>query len=282
MDKKILSVCIIALAVLAAVFAGCTGTQTPAAPATQAPTAVPGTDSPTAAPTAAVVEKTVYIIGIDGEYPPYSYVDKDGNAQGFDVESAKWIAEDQGFEVKFQPTAWDGIIPALLAKKIDMVYSGMSITPERAAKVTFSDVYWIVNQGVAVKKGSFITIDDIKNGKAKIGTQRGCTAADWIQDNLVDTGILDSSKLVLYDNFPLAITDLENGRIDAAMYDTPVVIKSIERKDLELLGTIDTGEEYGIEIRNEDKELLEKMNAGLKHLKESPKWAELVAKYELE
>lgn len=280
MDKKILSVCIIALAVLAAVFAGCTGTQQSAA--TPAPTQAAGTDSPTAAPTAAVVEKTVYIIGIDGEYPPYSYVDKDGNAQGFDVESAKWIAEDQGFEVKFQPTAWDGIIPALLAKKIDMVYSGMSITPERAAKVTFSDVYWIVNQGVAVKKGSFITIDDIKNGKAKIGTQRGCTAADWIQDNLVDTGILDSSKLVLYDNFPLAITDLENGRIDAAMYDTPVVRKSIERKDLELLGTIDTGEEYGIAIRNEDKELLEKMNAGLKHLKESPKWAELVAKYELE
>ena len=151
MDKKILSVCIIALAVLAAVFAGCTGTQPSAA--TPAPTQATGTDSPTAAPTAAVVEKTVYIIGIDGEYPPYSYVDKDGNAQGFDVESAKWIAEDQGFEVKFQPTAWDGIIPALLAKKIDMVYSGMSITPERAAKVTFSDVYWIVNQGVAVKKG---------------------------------------------------------------------------------------------------------------------------------
>ena len=116
MDVKILSVAVLALAVLAAVFAGCTGTQTPAAPATQAPTAVPGTDSPTAAPTAAVVEKTVYIIGIDGEYPPYSYVDKDGNAQGFDVESAKWIAEDQGFEVKFQPTAWDGIIPALLAR----------------------------------------------------------------------------------------------------------------------------------------------------------------------
>jgi polar amino acid transport system substrate-binding protein len=280
MDKKILSVCIIALAVLAAVFAGCTGTQPSAA--TPTPTPAAGTDNPTAAPTAAVVEKTVYIIGIDGEYPPYSYVDKDGNAQGFDVESAKWIAEDQGFEVKFQPTAWDGIIPALLAKKIDMVYAGMSITPERAAKVTFSDVYWIVNQGVAVKKGSFITIDDIKSGKAKIGTQRGCTAADWIQENLVDTGILDSSKLVLYDNFPLALTDLENGRIDAAMYDTPVVRKSIEHKDLELLGTIDTGEEYGIAIRNEDKELLEKMNAGLKNLKNSTKWAELVQKYELE
>ncbi|MBQ3719354.1 MAG: amino acid ABC transporter substrate-binding protein [Methanomicrobium sp.] len=269
-------------------FAGCTGTQQSAATAT--PTPVTNTDNPTAAPTeaqteaptTAVVEKTVYIIGIDGEYPPYSYVDKDGNAQGFDVESAKWIAEDQGFDVKFQPTAWDGIIPALLAKKIDMVYSGMSINPERAAKVSFSDVYWVVNQGVAVKKGAFITIDDIKNGKAKIGTQRGCTAADWIQDNLIEPGILDSSKLVLYDNFPLALTDLENGRIDAAMYDTPVVRKSIEHKDLELLGTIETGEEYGIAIRKEDTELLEKMNAGLKHLKESPRWAELVQKYELE
>ena len=290
MDKKILSVCIIALAVLAAVFAGCTGTQQSAATAT--PTPVTNTDNPTAAPTeteaqteaptTAVVEKTVYIIGIDGEYPPYSYVDKDGNAQGFDVDCAKWIAEDQGFEVKFQPTAWDGIIPALLAKKIDMVYAGMSINPERAAKVAFSDVYWVTNLGVAVKKGSFITIDDVKSGKAKIGTQRGCTAAEWIQNELIDKGILDASKLVLYDNFPLALTDLENGRIDAAMYDTPVVRKSIEGKNLEFLGTIETGEEYGIAIRKEDTELLEKMNAGLKNLKASPAWAELVAKHELE
>lgn len=290
MDKKILSVCIIALAVLAAVFAGCTGTQQSAATAT--PTPVTNTDNPTAAPTeteaqteaptTAVVEKTVYIIGIDGEYPPYSYVDKDGNAQGFDVECAKWIAEDQGFEAKFQPTAWDGIIPALLAKKIDMVYSGMTITPERSAKVTFSDVYWVINQGVAVKNGSTITIDDVKTGKAKIGTQRGCTAAEWIQKELIDKGILDANKLVLYDNFPLALTDLENGRIDAAMYDAPVVKKSIEGKKVDLIGTIDTDEDYGIAFRNEDTELLEKMNAGLKNLKNSTKWAELVEKYELE
>lgn len=288
MDKKILSVCIIALAVLAAVFAGCTGTQQSAATAT--PTPVTNTDNPTAAPTeaqseaptTAVVEKTVYIIGIDGEYPPYSYVDKDGNAQGFDVECAKWIAEDQGFEVKFQPTAWDGIIPALLAKKIDMVYSGMTITPERSAKVTFSDVYWVINQGVAVKNGSTITIDDVKTGKAKIGTQRGCTAAEWIQKELIDKGILDANKLVLYDNFPLALTDLENGRIDAAMYDAPVVKKSIEGKKVDLIGTIDTDEDYGIAFRNEDTELLEKMNTGLRNLKNSTKWAELVEKYELE
>ncbi len=275
MDKKILSMLIVAIAVIAVVFAGCTGTQTPATPATP-------TDSGNAGDVKDVSEKTVYIIGIDGEYPPYSFVDKDGNAQGFDVESAKWIAEDQGFEVKFQPTAWDGIIPALLAKKIDMVYSGMTITPERAAKVTFSDVYWVTNQGVAVKKNSLLTIDQVLNGSVKIGTQRGCTAADWIQKNMVDTGILDSSKLVLYDNFPLALTDLENGRIDAAMYDTPVVKKSIEGKELEFLGIVEaTADNYGIAIRNEDTELLEKMNTGLKHLKESPKWAELIAKYEL-
>ena len=74
-------------------------------------------------------------------YPPYSYVDKDGNAQGFDVDSMKWIAEKKGIEVTFMPVEWSGIIPALQAGKIDMVYAGMSITPERQEAVNFSNPY---------------------------------------------------------------------------------------------------------------------------------------------
>ena len=79
-------------------------------------------------------DDNVLVVGIDGEYPPYSYIDETGKAVGFDVESIQWIAEQKGFEVEIAPTAWDGIIPALLAGKIDMVYSGMSITPDRLEK----------------------------------------------------------------------------------------------------------------------------------------------------
>jgi len=266
MDKKILAAFILIVAVVTVAFAGCTGT--PASSEEMEEVII-------------VEEKTVYIVGIDGEYPPYSFIDKDGNAQGFDVDSAKWIAENQGFEVEFIPMAWDGIIPALLAGKIDMVYSGMTITPERLDKVNFSETYWVANQGVAVRNGSTVTMDDLMAGKVVIGTQRGCTAADWITENLIDKGLMPKDNLKLYENFPLAIADLENERVDAAMYDTPVVIESIQGKDVVKLGTIETNEDYGIAIRKDDVELLNTMNEGLGNLMASPYWQELIVKYKL-
>ena len=93
----------------------------------------------------AFAEKT-YINGIDANYPPFAYVDKSGKPAGFDVESMDWIAKKKGFKVTHQPMDWDGIIPNLLAKKIDMVCSGMSITEERRQKVNFSNPYWNVKQ----------------------------------------------------------------------------------------------------------------------------------------
>ena len=71
------------------------------------------------------------INGIDANYPPFAYVDETGKPAGFDVDSMNWIAKKMGFTVEHKPMDWDGIIPALLAKKIDMVCSGMSISPER-------------------------------------------------------------------------------------------------------------------------------------------------------
>ncbi|WOF16840.1 amino acid ABC transporter substrate-binding protein [Methanoplanus sp. FWC-SCC4] len=267
MDSKILAAVLLVMAVMAVAFAGCTGTDQPAVKDN-------GTD--------VKEEKVTYIVGIDGEYPPYSFIDKDGNAQGFDVESVKWIANEMGFNVKIQPMAWDGIIPALEAGKIDMVYSGMTITPERLDKVNFSKPYWVVNQAVAVKNGSSVTMDDVTEGKVVFGVQRGCTAHDWISRNLVETGKLPEDNLKLYENFPLAVTELENGRVDAVMYDTPVLIDSIKGKDVVKLGTIDTDEEYGIAIRKTDTELLNTMNEGLDKLMADPYWNELIAEYKLE
>ena len=80
---------------------------------------------------AAAAEK-VYINGIDANFPPFAFVDKSGNPDGFDVKALDWIAKDQGFQVKHQPMDWDGIVPSLKAKKIDIVASGMAI--ERAAQ----------------------------------------------------------------------------------------------------------------------------------------------------
>ncbi|RXE56086.1 ABC transporter substrate-binding protein [Methanoculleus taiwanensis] len=261
MERKVLGALCACILMLVVGIAGCTGTETPTTTDTGA--------------------KQTYIIGIDAEYPPYSYLDKDGNAIGFDVDSAKWIAEQQGFEVKFQPTAWDGIIPALQAGKIDMVYSGMTITDERKEKVNFSIPYWQVNQTVAIHNDTAVTMDNFYAGTLIVGAQRGTTGQIWVEENLIDSGKMPSENLKLYDSFPLVAADLQNKRIDAAIYDKPPMLDAIADKPAHIIGEIDTGEVYGIAIRKTDTELLETMNEGLTKLMADPYWEELKTTWDM-
>ena len=85
-----------------------------------------------------------YVNGIDANYPPFAFIGEDGKPTGFDVDAMNWIAKKMGFEVQHMPINWDGIIPALQAKKIDMICSGMSMSPERKQAVNFSEPYYSI------------------------------------------------------------------------------------------------------------------------------------------
>lgn len=261
METKTSVILLVFLVAGVLIAAGCTGTQTPT----------------TVTPTAPAMK--TYLVGIDVPYPPFSFLDDKGNPTGFDVDSIKWIAEKEGFKVEFLQVAWDGIIPALEAKKIDMIYSGMTITDVRKQKVNFSIPYWLVNQDVVAREGSNLTLNDVLAGKATLGTQRGCTAAIWIEENLIKKGLMPETNLKNYDNTPLAVNDLEAGRIDAVMYDDLSLKDMIKGKAVKKIGFIETKEEFGIAVRKEDTELLAKLNDGLIKLKADPYWASLIQKY---
>ncbi|RPJ54246.1 MAG: basic amino acid ABC transporter substrate-binding protein [Methanobacteriota archaeon] len=261
MNHRLSLVVLVGLVAVAASLAGCTDT--------------------TSAPQANTSQAKTYLVGIDVPYPPFSLIDDKGTPTGFDVESMQWIANDQGFKVEFQQVAWDSIIPTLEAGKIDIIYSGMTITDERKEKVNFSAPYWVVNQDVVARNASNITLEDVLAGKAVIGTQRGCTAAMWIEENLVNTSKMPAGNLKTYDNTPLAVNDLEAGRIDAVMYDDLVLKDIIEGKAIKRIGFVETKEEFGIAVRKADAELLAKINTGLARLKADPAWTALIAKYEM-
>jgi polar amino acid transport system substrate-binding protein len=157
----------------------------------------------------------------------------------------------------------------------------MTITPERAEQVNFSTPYWVVNQDVVTRNGTATTLNDVLAGKAIIGTQSGCTAATWIEKNLVETGKMPKENLKLYDNTPLAVNDLEAGRIDAVMYDDHVLKEIIKGKNLQVVGNVETKEEFGIAVRKSDPELLATLNDGLAQLKNDPYWQELIVKYKM-
>ena len=227
------------------------------------------------------VQRPRYTVGIDGSYPPYSYMGTDGRYTGFDVESIRWIAERQGFDVVIVAVPWEGIIPALQARQIDMIYSGMTITPERATQVAFSKPYMRIPQSIAVRADSSTTLEDILLGRVVIGVQRGTTGELWAQNELIAKGRMPTANLRTFDTFPLAIAALLNGQVGATIYDKPPTVDLISGKNARILVDIDTNERYGIAVRKEDTQLLETLNRGLDLLMADPFWGQLKAKYRL-
>ncbi len=219
--------------------------------------------------------------GIDANFPPFAFVDKTGAPSGFDVEAMNWIAKDMGVEVSHQPIEWDGIITSLVTKKIDIIASGMSITPDRAKQVNFTNPYWVIKQVMVVKKGSPLTVENVLSGKKILGVQQGTSEAKWLKEQATAKGW--NFELRYYNSSPLAVEDVLNGRIDAAAMDDAPAKDAAAKKDVQVLGTfgMDT-EEFGYAVRKDDQALLDKVNASLKKLMASPDWAALIKKYELE
>jgi polar amino acid transport system substrate-binding protein len=219
-----------------------------------------------------------FINGIDANFPPFAYVDKSGNPGGFDIDAVNWIAKKMGFTVKHQPMDWDGIIPNLVAKKIDFIASGMSITPERRKMVNFTIPYWEIKQVFVSKKDAALTVDQVLKGKKRLGVQRGTSEAEWLKDSAVKKGW--NFELVYYDSAPLAIEDVLNGRIAAAAMDDAPAMDAESKKPVKILGTFGMhNEQFGYAVRKQDKKLLNTLNKGLKMLMADPYWDQLVKKY---
>jgi polar amino acid transport system substrate-binding protein len=220
-----------------------------------------------------------YVNGIDANYPPFAYVDeKSGKPAGFDVEALDWIARDAGIVIRHEPVAWDGIVPALLAKKIDMICSGMSITPERAARVAFSAPYWKLANVFVVKKGSGLSVDAVLRSGGKVGGQRGTNEiAALIRERKEKKYPFE---VRLYDSAPLMVEDILNGRLEAALMDSLPALDSIAKgRAVAVAGAWGSPVLFGVAFRKEDKALRELIDAGYAKLLADPFWKALQEKY---
>ncbi|NQS72203.1 MAG: amino acid ABC transporter substrate-binding protein [Desulfobulbaceae bacterium] len=218
--------------------------------------------------------------GIDANFPPFAFIDKTGKPSGFDVDAMDWIAKDLGLAITHVPVEWDGIVTSLVTKKIDIIASGMSISPERAERVNFTIPYWIIKKVFVVKNDSPLTAEEIYTQKKTLGVQQGTTEAKWLREHIASQGY--NVTLKYYSSAPLAVEDLLNGRIDAAAMDSAPAHDAEAKKEVKILGTFGMPEEdFGYAVRKDDAELLDKVNTSLKKLMASPYWDELIEKYEL-
>lgn len=200
-------------------------------------------------------------IATDATWPPMEFVNKDKEIVGFNIDMMKAIAQEAGFEVEFQNTAWDGIFAGLAANKYDAVISSVTITEERQKNMDFSAPYVNAGQVIVVKK-ELEGLDKLAQFEGKsAGAQIGTTGAFEIAKHKGVT-------LRSYDEIGLAIEDLANGRVDAVVCDSPIAADYVlqneqYKKVLKIVGEPFTKEEYGIAVNKGNKEILDLINGGL-------------------
>ena len=230
----------------------------------------------------AMAEGEKLVIGTEGAYPPFNNLESDGTLTGFDVDIAKALCEEMKAECTFVTQDWDGIIPALIAKKFDAIIASMSITEERKQQVDFSKKYYNTPPAIAVPKDSELTeaTEAALAGKI-IGAQASTTHSYYAEAHMKE------SEIKLYPTADEYKLDVANGRVDAVVDDVVVLSEWLKTEDgacCKLLGTLPidpviNGEGAGIAVRKGETELADKFTAAIAAIRESGKYQEINAKY---
>ena len=222
-------------------------------------------------------------IGVEGAYPPFSYVTPEGELAGFDIDIARALVAAMGKDIELVPQDWDGIIPALLARKYDAIIASMSITEERKKKVAFSNKYYNTPAKFVCKKGTMETFarENIK-GK-KIGVQRATIHDRYLTDNYGK-----DVEIKRYATQDEAYLDLVAGRVDMLLADSVAIsdgfLKKPEGQDYQFIGPDLNdpkwfGEGTGIAIRKEDKDLVEMFNTAIEQIRADGTYKKIQDKY---
>ena len=223
-----------------------------------------------------------YVIGVDADFPPFSVQDSTGNFSGFDIDAARRVAEIEGFTITFVAVPWDSAISSLESGKIDIIWSGMTVSPERSAWVNFSVPYYRVTRSIAIREGSGITMEDFSQGKIRIGAQAGSTEEEWVEVNLIETGRMPESNLSLYKDISGVTGALVNGTVDATLVQAPTQARAIQGKPLVIIGNTMDEDTYAVAVRNSDTALQATIDHGLGILMSDPVWKEMKAKHGLQ
>ena len=189
-------------------------------------------------------------------FVPWAMRDKQGELIGFEIDVAKRLAKDSGWQVEFVPTAWDGIIPALLAKKFDVIIGGMSITPERSKSVLFSAPYSHSGVQVAANKElaeGFSELSDFNSRRVKIAARRGAFTVQVARETF------PKAKILQFDDDAQAFQEVLNGNAHAVIASSPKpdheAVKNSDKLFIPFTERLSKGNEaFAVRLGEADKE----------------------------
>ena len=235
-----------------------------------------------AAGTASVSAGEELRIGVEGAYPPFSWKEADGSLKGFDIDITFALCEKMGRECTLVEQDWDGMIPALLARKYDAIVASMSITEERKKRVDFTAKYYNTPAGFVAAEGSDLDVSPAGLAGKAVGVQRGTTHQCFMEK------LFPEADLRLYQTQEEVFLDLAAGRLDAQFSDALQADEGFLKLDAGKGFAFVGGPQYdlechgegaGVALRKGEDELLQAFNAAILAIREDGTYKSINDKY---
>ena len=216
------------------------------------------------------------VVGSSATYRPFAYENPNKEIVGYDVDIIKAVAQKAGLPIKIVNTPWTGIFAALNNGDVDLIISGVTINDKRKQSYDFTTPYFEARQLIAVSRDS--TVKNLKDlaGK-KIGVVNGSTGDDIASREFGKT----NSDIRRFESTPVVISELVNTGLDAAIGDNGVIAFRVqEHKQLKTVSDPSFPKEFfGIVVKQGNKALLDKLNAGLAAVKADGSYAQIYKKW---
>lgn len=223
----------------------------------------------------AIAQERTLTVATDTAFVPFEFKGKDGKYTGFDIELWEAIAAEAGFKYQLRPMDFNGIIPGLQTGNIDAALAGITIRDDRKKVIDFSDPYYESGLAilVATNNDSIKTAKDLE-GKM-VAVKIGTATVDYLKENV------PNAKLKLFPNIDNAFLELATQRVDAVVHDTPNLqyfAQTAGKGRVKVVGSLKSGDFYGIGFPK-GSELVPKVNAALKTLRDNGKYDALYTKW---
>jgi polar amino acid transport system substrate-binding protein len=218
-------------------------------------------------------------IGMEPGYMPFELTNQKGEIIGFDVDMAKRMAKAMGVELELVSTAWDGIIPALLTDKFDIIMSGMTLTQERNMSINFASPYIEIGQSVIVSNkvaANIKSYKDLNDPKYTVASKLGTTGEQATKR------MIPNAKYVSFETEQEGVLEVVNGKIDAFIYDMPYNTVAVAQKGQGKVTHIDqafTFEPLAWGVRKGDPDLLNWLNNFMYQVKNDGTYEKIYQKW---
>lgn len=226
-------------------------------------------------------EKKIIKVGTNAEFPPFEYINDEGEVDGFDMAIMRAIGEEMGYEIEIVNMEFKSLAASLKTGALDAVAAGMTVTEERKQTVDFSNSYYGAVQSIVFRKDHAVSSLAELNGK-RIAVQEGTTGDILVtpaEDNEVITD--SSTEVKRFKKGADAIVELKNGGVDAVVIDSSPAHSFVaaNQEDLTYLDLTDTEEFYAIAVGKGNQELLDDINEGLEIIQNNGVFDQIVDEY---